>query len=52
MRVFHLFAIVILPILWSPAAGDQLEHGGGCRKSSPEGQCCHMDKKAGVVHCH
>lgn len=27
-------------------------HGGGCRKSSPPGQCCHMDKKAGKVHCH
>ena len=28
------------------------EHGGGCRKSSPPGQCCHMDNKAGSVHCH
>lgn len=27
-------------------------HGGGCRKSSPPGQCCHMDNKAGRVHCH
>jgi len=27
-------------------------HGGGCRKSSPPGQCCHMDRKTGVVHCH
>lgn len=27
-------------------------HGGGCRKSSPPGQCCHMDHKTGVVHCH
>ncbi len=27
-------------------------HGGGCRKSSPPGQCCHMDKKTGEVHCH
>lgn len=27
-------------------------HGGGCRKSSPPGKCCHMDKKAGKVHCH
>ncbi|WP_336081402.1 hypothetical protein [Thalassospira sp. CH_XMU1448-2] len=30
----------------------QIEHGGGCRKSSPPGQCCHMDRKAGTVHCH
>ena len=27
-------------------------HGGGCRKSSPAGQCCHMEKKVGKVHCH
>ena len=29
-----------------------LEHGGGCRKNSPAGQCCHMDRKKGTVHCH
>jgi hypothetical protein len=29
-----------------------VEHGGGCRKSSPAGQCCHMDNSAGSVHCH
>ena len=28
------------------------EHGGGCRASSPPGQCCHADKKRGGVHCH
>ncbi|WP_171501301.1 hypothetical protein [Acinetobacter faecalis] len=27
-------------------------HGGGCRKDSPQGQCCHMDRKAGKSHCH
>lgn len=27
-------------------------HGGGCRKDSPSGKCCHMDRKAGTVHCH
>ena len=31
---------------------DVVEHGGGCRKSSPAGQCCHMDHKTGIVHCH
>ena len=31
---------------------DIVAHGGGCRKSSPPGQCCHMDRKAGTVHCH
>ena len=25
---------------------------GGCRKSSPPGQCCHMKRATGVVHCH
>ena len=29
-----------------------VEHGGGCRKSSPPGQCCHMDNSTGRVHCH
>ncbi|PCD78038.1 hypothetical protein CLN94_01655 [Pseudothioclava arenosa] len=32
--------------------GDAIAHGGGCRKDSPAGKCCHMDRKAGVVHCH
>lgn len=27
-------------------------HGGGCRKNSPPGQCCHMDNSTGTVHCH
>lgn len=28
-------------------------HGGGCRKSSPVGQCCHADNSnGGRVHCH
>ena len=29
-----------------------VEHGGGCRDSSPPGQCCHMDHSTGIVHCH
>ena len=39
----------------SPAPGVEkqiVEHGGGCRKSSPPGQCCHMDNSTGRVHCH
>lgn len=36
-------------VLW-PAVAQA--HGGGCRKSSPPGQCCHMDKASGQVHCH
>lgn len=41
-------AISMAPQLEQRIAG----HGGGCRKSSPPGQCCHMDRKVGVVHCH
>lgn len=29
-----------------------LAHGGGCRNSSPPGECCHMDNSVGRVHCH
>ncbi len=63
MKVMMLLAIgAVVAIVADPmpvhAAGgltvmDQvIEHGGGCRKSSPPGQCCHMDNKAGSVHCH
>ena len=27
-----------------------VEHGGGCRKSSPAGQCCHAGSEP--YHCH
>jgi hypothetical protein len=29
-----------------------IAHGGGCRKDSPPGMCCHMDNSTGTVHCH
>lgn len=35
-----------------PTRAEDLAHGGGCRKSSPPGQCCHMQKSTGKVHCH
>lgn len=40
------------PISAMVAKSDVVEHGGGCRKSSPPGQCCHMERRTGVVHCH
>jgi hypothetical protein len=62
MRAFVVFAVVILGFLTAPSmAGSEqrsiseqvtLEHGGGCRKSSPPGRCCHMDNSTGTVHCH
>lgn len=45
-----LVLLLAFAAMMSPALGHA--HGGGCRKSSPPGQCCHMDKKTGEVHCH
>lgn len=28
----------------------EISHGGGCRKDSPAGQCCHAGSKP--YHCH
>ncbi len=60
--------ILALPVTAAPAAnapgsapltaltvitsGGEVQHGGGCRKSSPPGQCCHKDHSTGTVHCH
>ncbi|PAU66230.1 hypothetical protein BZL41_02735 [Pseudomonas sp. PIC25] len=36
---------------FGPTAGtDRIEHGGGCRKDSPPGQCCHAGSQP--YHCH
>jgi hypothetical protein len=29
---------------------ERVGHGGGCRKDSPAGQCCHAGSKP--YHCH
>ncbi len=34
----------------SVLSNDQIAHGGGCRKSSPPGKCCHAGSKP--FHCH
>ena len=31
-------------------AGEIVHHGGGCRKDSPQGYCCHAGSKP--YHCH
>lgn len=49
MKVLPILLLVIVSMAWMPVAS---AHGGGCRKSSPPGKCCHMDKKRGEVHCH
>ena len=41
------FAIATMALTSIAAA-----HGGGCRKDSPQGMCCHMQHSTGTVHCH
>jgi len=45
------YSAVTMPAM-SIGQNEIVEHGGGCRKSSPPGKCCHMEKKTGKVHCH
>ena len=45
-----LVLLIALAAMIVPTIADA--HGGGCRKSSPPGQCCHMDHSTGEVHCH
>lgn len=47
-----MLKIVLTATIALTAATPALSHGGGCRKDSPPGQCCHMDRKAGTAHCH
>lgn len=46
------FLLAGAPIPGTAGPDSDWEHGGGCRKSSPPGQCCHMDNRSGTVHCH
>jgi len=50
-RLFKVFvmAVIFTGAVMPPVA---LAHGGGCRKNSPPGQCCHMETRTGIVHCH
>ena len=49
---FPLAAETAMRNIGVTTASETLEHGGGCRKSSPPGRCCHMEKRVGRVHCH
>lgn len=44
--------VALISVLLAFTGNMALAHGGGCRKDSPPGQCCHMDHKTGLVHCH
>ncbi len=59
ISIFSLFVCISISNVTIPEAqtlnsthlsSDVVEHGGGCRKSSPPGQCCHGGSKP--VHCH
>lgn len=62
MRAFAVIATIALIFSMPVSAAvpersvvnsaETIMHGGGCRKSSPPGQCCHMETRTGVVHCH
>jgi hypothetical protein len=43
------FASLALPAGQAVIA-QEIYHGGGCRKASPKGQCCHAGSKP--YHCH
>jgi len=47
-----LLKIAVGVVLLATTTLPSWSHGGGCRKSSPPGQCCHMDNSTGRVHCH
>ena len=44
MRVILIFALLAM------TAGLASAHGGGCRKSSPPGQCCHAGSEPYLCH--
>ncbi|MFS4439237.1 hypothetical protein ACMA5I_13580 [Paracoccaceae bacterium GXU_MW_L88] len=61
MKTIYLFAtavVLAMPASVSFAAmssapivvSQETAHGGGCRKSSPQGQCCHAGSEP--YHCH
>lgn len=51
MKIVTFLAALLATFSLSTATADA--HGGGCRKSSPAGQCCHADNSnGGRVHCH
>ncbi len=50
--MLRVIALAALAFFTPPTAAPDASHGGGCRKASPPGQCCHMDNRVGRVHCH
>ncbi|MAP15687.1 MAG: hypothetical protein CMH86_12695 [Oceanibulbus sp.] len=61
MKTFSVLALIIATIgvpsfasvhtqVATPYTPERPSHGGGCRKSSPPGQCCHAGSEP--YHCH
>ncbi len=48
--IFAVPAYAKQPIQPTLSITNEVAHGGGCRKDSPQGQCCHAGKKP--YHCH
>ena len=46
---YLLVALVALSLIIPTVS---FAHGGGCRKDSLPGQCCHTDHRTGEYHCH
>ncbi len=44
------FAVAATPTHNHWTTTPKTEHGGGCRKSSPPGECCHAGSEP--LHCH
>lgn len=59
-KIFMNIVAVLLMSFAAPAFSSaasridtlEMDHGGGCRKDSLPGQCCHRDSRTGIVHCH
>ena len=45
------YILMILTVVAVLAPSFAHAHGGGCRKASLP-QCCHMETRTGIVHCH
>ena len=44
------FAVILMAAALMSNIATSYAHGGGCRKDSPPGQCCHAGSKP--YHCH
>lgn len=48
MKTMYFLVCVLMSVAF--ATVNASAHGGGCRKDSPRGQCCHAGSQP--YHCH